>query len=709
MGVRGLTTFVEGNRNLLQEVKFRDSPLVIDGCSLFFRLYFNQSLDQQHGGDYDAFAFTLTQFLSALAACNIQPYVVLDGGIDPSDKKFSTLRQRLQSKIRDADSLSHGRNGSVLPILTRNVFIQILIQRGVPLVQCPAEADWEIACLARQWNCPVLTNDSDFYIFDLPGGYLPLNFFQWTNLNGNASHHYILARCYTTDELCRSFGSINKELLPLCAVLAGNDYGTPKDADKIIHLLGVSGIWRGGGRGSASISRIEGFLRWLSSFKFPADVLEEVRILMGEEVGGIGGKRGHKGGLSSQLWEGMQEYHITTPSALAHWFSEGKTAPRGQSSWLPEFLSRAAAQGLLAPLVVDALVMHRVLLIPQVENSRLASSHCCASAIRQAIYTIILQRGQDCPAQDMRAQENISQGMRGGRGRRGRGGGGGVGQVIILPTQQSGNSGFSFEQADGAATVSAQGYSAPMCVEEYDRMDLNLKKNNVETHPHGTPLRLDTIDQAPVEVRLGVLLEVLGLKESALAPVPLHLRLAVAVTAFWLREAKPSQPQLQALLLGMVYGELSQSNQPGAPHYQHTDWAAEHNVRAGLDCQRVKPGERRGLDVGGAHSFSQWQACLWSALCLNQLLLRPLHEPHLSLLYSGTLVHGLLKYLKGGRAAESLLIGGSMSGPLYSFLLGTVRNCSYKAHPSSSAAWRGKRGGNRGGRGRGGGGGGGGG
>ncbi|XP_034400470.1 protein asteroid homolog 1 isoform X2 [Cyclopterus lumpus] len=581
-------------------------------------------------------------------------------------------------------------------------WMEILIQRGVPLVQCPAEADWEIACLARQWNCPVLTNDSDFYIFDLPGGYLPLSYFQWTNVNGKASHHYILARCYTTDELCRSFGSINKELLPLCAVLAGNDYGTPKDADKIIDLIGVSGIGRGGGRGRAPISRIEGFLLWLSCFKFPADVLEEVRILMGEEGGGVGGKRGQKGGLSSQLREGMQEYHITTPSALAYWFSEGKAAPRGQTSWLPECLSRAAAQGLLAPLVVDALVMHRVLLFPQVENSRLASSHCSASAIRQAIYRILLQRGQDFPAQDMRAQENISQGMRGGRGRRGRGGGG-VGQVIILPTQQTGNSGFSIEQAGGAATVSAQGYSAPMCVEEYDRMDLNLKKNNVEAHPLRTHLLLGTMDQAPVEVRLGVMLEVLGSKESALAPVPLHLRLAVAVTAFWFREAKPppSQPQLKALLLGMVYGELSWTTQPGATHYQHTDWAAEHNVRAGLDCQRVKPRERRGLDVGGAHSFSQWQACLWSALCLNQLLLRPLPEPHLSLLYSGTLVHGLLKYLKGGRAAESLLVGGSMSGPLYSFLLDTVRNCSSKTHPSSSAAWRGKRGGSRGRRGRG--------
>lgn len=55
------------------------------------------------------------------------------------------------------------------------------------------------------------------------------------------------------------------------------------------------------------------------------------------------------------------------------------------------------------------------------------------------------------------------------------------------------------------------------------------------------------------------------MKESALASVPLHLSLAVAVTGFWLREAMPtpSQPQLQALVLGMVYGEVSRNSQPG--------------------------------------------------------------------------------------------------------------------------------------------------
>ncbi|XP_070840214.1 single-strand DNA endonuclease ASTE1 [Chaetodon trifascialis] len=697
MGVQGLTTLVERNRHLLQDVKFRDSRLVIDGCSLFYSLYFNHNLDQRHGGDYDAFACLLTQFLSALAACNIEPYVVLDGGIDPSDKKFATLRQRLQSKIKEADSLSHGRNGSVLPILIRHVFIQVLIQEKVHLVQCPAEADREIACLAHQWNCPVLTNDSDFFIFYLPGGYLPLRFFQWTNLNGKASHRYISAQCYTTNNLCRWFGIMNHELLPLCAVLTGNDYGAPKDAETFLALIDASALGRRGGRGKDSISRIEIILLWLSSFSNPADALEEVSGLMGEEGrdGGGRGRRGQKSRLSSQLWAGMQEYHNTQQSSLAPWFSGGREAPGWGISGLPECLSLAAAQGLLAPLVVDALVMRRVLLIPQVENSKLASSHCSARAIRQAVYGILQQRVQDVRAQDLRAQESISQGTRGWRGQRGRGGGqvgGGRGQGIILPTQQ------------------AQASGVPLCVEEYDRLDVNLKKNQVEARLPRTPLCLDTLSQAPVAVRLNVLLDVLGVKEAALAPVPLHLRLAVAVTVFWLREATPapSQLHLQALVLGMVYGELSLNIESGAAHCQHAvpqlNWAAERNMWAGLDRLRVRPGDRRGLDFGVAHSFCQWQACLWSALCLNQLLLLPLPEPLLARLFSGTLVHGLLRYLKGGRAAESLVVGGSLSGQLYSSLLDAVRNCSSKPHPSSSAAGRRKRGGGRGRQGRGGGG-----
>lgn len=210
--------------------------------------------------------------------------------------------------------------------------------------------------------------------------------------------------------------------------------------------------------------------------------MREVSRLMGE---------GGRGGLSSKLWAGMQEYHITSPSSLAHWFSGRAAVPGGQISGLPERLSQEAVKGQLAPLVIDAVVMHRVLLIPQVENSKLASSHCCASVIRQAVYGLLLLRGQDAQTQDMRVQGN-NHSTRGGRGGRGLGSGqvgGGRGQRIILPAWQGGN------VAACATTVQGQSSSGPVYVEEYDRLDLNLKKNQVEAHPPRTHQHLDTLIQ----------------------------------------------------------------------------------------------------------------------------------------------------------------------------------------------------------------------
>lgn len=70
-------------------------------------------------------------------------------------------------------------------------------------------------------------------------------------------------------------------------------------------------------------------------------------------------------------------------------------------------------------------------------------------------------------------------------------------------------------------------------------------------------------------------------------------------------------------------------------------------------------------------------------------------------LFSGTLVHGLFRYLKGGTAAESLLGGGSLSRQLYYSLLDVARDCSSKAHYPSFAAGR-RRGRQHGRQGRGG-------
>uniref|UniRef100_A0A4W5KWZ3 Uncharacterized protein n=1 Tax=Hucho hucho TaxID=62062 RepID=A0A4W5KWZ3_9TELE len=163
---------------------------------------FATGLDQSHGGDYDAFEDQVCKFFKALRDCDIDPFVIVDGGSDYTDKKFETLKERAQSRINRANSLSMGLQGSggVLPTLIKHVFKQVLSSLKVPFAQCICEADQDIASLARSWNCPVLSNDSDFYIFDIQAGFLPTSHFHWqkVSVQRGSSIRYIPCKLYTT-------------------------------------------------------------------------------------------------------------------------------------------------------------------------------------------------------------------------------------------------------------------------------------------------------------------------------------------------------------------------------------------------------------------------------------------------------------------------------------------------------------------------------
>lgn len=320
------------------------------------------------------------------------------------------------------------------------------------------------------------------------GGCLPIRFFQWTNLNGKASQRYISARLYNTKNLCRWFGGMNRDLIPLCAVILGNDYSAPIETDTLLALIDMGVLGRGGGRGkgTASSTRINSLLLWLSSFSNVAEALQEVSGLIDGDGGR--GKRGHKGGLSSQLWAAMQEYQIEMPSSLAHWFSGGRVATRGKTSGLaelPECLSLAEAQGQLASLVVNALVMQRVILIPQVENSKLPSSHLSSTPIRQAIYGLLLQNAQRGGGAHVVNRTQVQR-MGGGRGCRGRG------QCHTSAVSDP----LNWENATNVASMQTQ--SSPVFVEEYDRLDINLKKNQVVAQLPRTFIHLDGLNQVKI-------------------------------------------------------------------------------------------------------------------------------------------------------------------------------------------------------------------
>ncbi len=72
----------------------------------------------------------------------------------------------------------------MIPPLSQDVFKNVLSALSVNHVTCVFEADDQIAALANAWGCPVMSNDSDFFIYDLVGGFIV---FDYVNLQVRSS------------------------------------------------------------------------------------------------------------------------------------------------------------------------------------------------------------------------------------------------------------------------------------------------------------------------------------------------------------------------------------------------------------------------------------------------------------------------------------------------------------------------------------------
>lgn len=118
-------------------------------------------------------------------------------GTDPSNKKLDTLKTRAEDRIQKAHVAAvGGTQQGILPLLVKSVFKQTLARLKVPVAQSYGEADREVAALAKDWQCPVLSADSDFFIFERGAGLLPLRHFRWEEVQQNGSGSYIPCKVY---------------------------------------------------------------------------------------------------------------------------------------------------------------------------------------------------------------------------------------------------------------------------------------------------------------------------------------------------------------------------------------------------------------------------------------------------------------------------------------------------------------------------------
>ena len=175
MSIPGLTRFIE-THFIGWQVEEIKGYLVIDGCSLYHDLY---NFDWAQGGQYPEYREAV---IESLINSGINSIVVF-GGIDYKQEKNSIIFRHRRDNIRYVHKCLRKDQtiGGVLLMLGSEVFKQALAELHVPLIVVDGEADGLIFQLANHYSCPVLAADSDYYMFNLKGGYIPTN-----NLNVNA-------------------------------------------------------------------------------------------------------------------------------------------------------------------------------------------------------------------------------------------------------------------------------------------------------------------------------------------------------------------------------------------------------------------------------------------------------------------------------------------------------------------------------------------
>ncbi|XP_012236381.1 protein asteroid-like [Bombus impatiens] len=348
MGIPGLTTYINNRSDrYLEYYELHNTYLVIDGnsvCCSIYNLY--AKCNCAFGGDYDNYAQCVSDFFNDLLRCKVTPLVLFDGGSE--NKKFRTIIKRTKQKIRAAWSFSplNQRNMKFFPLMLQEVFIDVMREKNIRHVQCLFEADNDIASIARILNCPVLSYDSDFYIYGTL--YIPfdtLDTYVVKNPNGNG--YMKCCKIYKVENLLKSFKGLHQSMLPLAAILLGFS------KDYVVHV------------NTYHLNR---------SFKFDGDISSLTYI---EEV--------YKEGNNESSEEEDEDDEIE----IANICSKTELVPQNVVSKLPMWFVNEFLMGRYPKYFMDLIVRYIYVCPVQVEDYRYPSSIIVSLKIISVIFGIL--------------------------------------------------------------------------------------------------------------------------------------------------------------------------------------------------------------------------------------------------------------------------------------------------------------------------------
>ncbi|XP_055937404.1 protein asteroid homolog 1-like [Argiope bruennichi] len=606
MGIRGLSTFFNNNPDLTKSHKLYNTPVIIDGNNLIHLLYFSNKIDCMYGGDYYKYAKAIRKYFSAFHECNIKPIVIFDGGYDKSDRKFQTSILRSKTRLSLTQHIAKYGDcaGNILPICAKEVFRDILCEMGISFALCDFEADEQITALANHYKCPVLSDDSDFFIFDVHNGFIRLSsvemIVQEDDVEG-ITRKYLECEIYHIDKFLSYFPGLDRNVLPLFGTLVGNDYANSKEFETFFASINISKRNCRGLRVNPRQRKIVRLLTWLEhcnlneAIKQVLDHLKKKKRERIEDVinMSIDGYKAQNSYLMHVVEGSLDEL-----SRLLNLNPKLKT-PCCQT--LPTPFVIAFHLGKLPSFFLNIINLHRTFLQAQVENTSVESSYVCSRYIRQVIYGILLKH----VAADEKTHEE---------------------DCLRHIDEYDHRTGLLSREPISASFNLTNGDSVPSIEDAF----LMEKKHSRQ-----------------------FLLDVLGADLDVIKSLPDKLQLFFSCIIYWLKNCspQPSEDFLHALILNIIYFQVVlkkssaqevENNLIANISSDDIELAAQ-NMKKYLQKPTFNKGNPLFLDI--VHSFSQLQTCILYTMYLNSLLCFPYKNPKLHETVAGTLLYNLTKDL----------------------------------------------------------------
>lgn len=228
MGIRGLTTFINKQWWVFDRHELHDTKVVIDGNNLYHFLYEKSKNASFFGGDYEDYIFHTETFFKQFELCKITPIIIFDGA--SGENKMDCLKRSYASSVamfccetNEIYSMCIDKKISAYCVLLGEVFEEIMTEMNIKFIRSLFEADDDIAAVAKILRCPVVSMDSDFFIYN--NDYVPLKKIQVGFEQGQSPGTYVKkCRLFKPHFLHKVYPNLDLSTLPLLSTLLGNDY-----------------------------------------------------------------------------------------------------------------------------------------------------------------------------------------------------------------------------------------------------------------------------------------------------------------------------------------------------------------------------------------------------------------------------------------------------------------------------------------------------